>query len=62
MDTNDSKIPPNKDNPFKKAAMAAIGAISGAVEKVAEAIGEATTQENIDKMAKRAKAPMTRSR
>lgn len=53
MDTNDSKVPPSEDNPFKKAAMAAIGAISGAVEKVAEAINEATTQENIDKMARK---------
>jgi polyhydroxyalkanoate synthesis regulator phasin len=53
MDTNENKNPPGKDNPLKKAAMAAIGAISGAVEKVADMIGEATSQENIDKMAKK---------
>ena len=53
MDTNDSRVPPSEDNPFKKAAMAAIGAISGAVEKFTEAINDATTQENIDKMARK---------
>lgn len=53
MDTNENKNPPGNVNPLKKAAMAAIGAISGAVEKVADMIGEATSQENIDKMAKK---------
>ena len=53
MDTNENKNPPSNDNPLKKAAMAAIGAISGAVEKVAEVLGGATSQENIDKMAKK---------
>jgi polyhydroxyalkanoate synthesis regulator phasin len=53
MDTNENKNPPGNDNPLKKAAMAAIGAISGAVEKVADMIGEATSRENIDKMAKK---------
>ncbi len=53
MDANENRNPPGNDHPLKKAAMAAIGAISGAVEKVADAIGEATTQENIDKMARK---------
>ncbi len=43
----------NQDHPLKKAAMATIGAISSAVEKVADVIGDVATQENLDKFAKK---------
>lgn len=42
-----------QDHPLKKAAMATIGAISSAVEKVADVIGDVATKENLDKFAKK---------
>lgn len=53
MNEQDHNKTPAEDNPFKKAAMATIGAVSGAVEKVADAIGDLASKENIDKMAKK---------
>lgn len=51
MNEHDNK--PAADNPLKKAAMATIGAVTGAVEKVADAIGDLASKENIDRMAKK---------
>ena len=53
MDGQENKTNQNQDNPLKKAAMATIGALSSAVEKVADAIGEVATKENLDKFAKK---------
>lgn len=44
---------PPEDNPIKEAAMAALGAISSAVEKVADVIGDAVSKENREKYAKK---------
>lgn len=46
------------EHSFKKVAMATFGAISNAVEKVAGAIGDATTPEKMDKYAKKGEESM----
>lgn len=53
QDSQDQHESKENDHPFKKVAMATFGAISNAVEKVAEVIGEATTKEKIDDYAKK---------
>lgn len=44
---------PHEDNPVKQAAMATFGALSSAVEKVADVIGDAVSKENVEKYAKK---------
>lgn len=53
LDHQEKQTHENNDSTFKKAAMATFGAISDAVEKVAGAIDNAASPENIDKYAKK---------
>ncbi|NLC32108.1 MAG: hypothetical protein GX781_02275 [Clostridiales bacterium] len=57
-DHQENKEHKENDNSFKKVAMATFGAISNAVEKVADVIGDATSKENIDKYAKKGEESM----
>lgn len=50
--------PKENENSFKKVAMATFGAISNAVEKVADVIGDATSPESLDKYAKKGEDSM----
>lgn len=52
QDHKDTKKPQD-DNPIKQAAMATFGAITSAVEKVADVIGDAVSKENREKYAKK---------
>lgn len=52
MDQQDQHKPQD-NNPIKKAAMATFGALSSAVEKVADVIGDAASKENLEKYAKK---------
>ena len=53
QENKNTQNPNNEENPLKKAAMATIGALSSAVEKVADAISDVATKENLDKFAKK---------
>lgn len=57
-DQQDHPVNQESDHSFKKVAMATFGAISNAVEKVADVIGEATTKEKIEKYAKKGEESM----
>lgn len=48
-----NKSSPGQDKPLVKAAMAAIGVVSGAVEKAAGALGELSSKDSIDRMARK---------